>query len=213
MKKILLFLFTLFLTATFGQKILKVNASGMELRQFYLNKNVENLWIGGQHVNWETGEPDNPNATKGIKTHCSSFVAAVCKQKNIYILRPPRHKTGLLANAQYDWLFTEDAYRKGWRKLNDSIYKKAQELANNGIIVTVAYKNPNPKKPGHIALIMPVEKSTDDLFKEGPTLIQAGQTNKNFISLKEGFIHHISDWSSATNNIVFFYNENNKKSD
>jgi hypothetical protein len=203
------FLFLIIFTSAFCQTI-KVDSVGMKLRQFYLNKNVENKWIAGQHINWETGEPDNPNATKGIKTHCSAFVASVCKQKNIYILRPPEHKTGLLANAQFDWLFSEEAYKIGWRQLIDSIYEKAQELANKGYIVAAVYKNANPKKPGHIALVMPTEKSIEDLYNEGPTLIQAGQINQNSIILKNAFKHHIKEWSSATKNIIFFYNVNNK---
>ena len=121
MKKIkITFLFLILLTSSFCQSI-KVDSFGLKLRQFYLNENVENRWLAGQHINWETGEPDNPNATKGIKTHCSAFVASVCKQLNIYILRPPEHKTELLANAQFDWLFSEEAYKIGWRQLKDSI--------------------------------------------------------------------------------------------
>jgi hypothetical protein len=201
------FLLTVLVSFAFSQRILKVDTDGIKLRQFYLNQNVENLWPAGQHVNWETGEPDNPNATKGIKTHCSAFVASVCKQKGIYILRPPEHKTGLLANAQFDWLFSGDAFKKGWRQIKDSMYDKAQELANIGLVVVAVYKNPNPEKPGHIALVMPVEKSTGDLYKEGPTLIQAGRINKNYISLKDGFKNHISDWTLVTQEIMFFYNK------
>lgn len=211
MKRLLLFLFGIIFSVSYGQKTIEVTTAGLELRQFYLNQNVEHLWIGGHHINWETGEPDNPEATKGIKTHCSSFVASVCKQKGIYILRPPRHKTGLLANAQFDWLATEEAHMEGWNQLKDSIYEKAQEYANKGFVVVVVYKNPNPKKPGHIALVMPFEKSLELLNNEGPTLIQAGQTNKNFIALKEGFKHHISDWSSVKDSIVFFYFDNPKR--
>jgi len=211
MKKIVItFLFVFLLAFAFGQKAITVDSAGNQLKQFYLNENVENLWLAGEHVNWETGKADNPNATKEIKSHCSSFVASVCKQKGIYILRPPEHKTELLANAQYNWLFTNDAYNKGWRQIKDSIYEKAQTLANRGYIVTAVCKNPNPKKPGHIALVMPAEKLPDELTDEGPTLIQAGQVNKNFISLKNGFKHHISDWTLAKHDIAFFYNDNNK---
>ncbi|MFX7052567.1 hypothetical protein ABTH91_21265, partial [Acinetobacter baumannii] len=81
-----------------------VNIEGKCLRDFYIKENVVEKWLAGHHINWETGEPDNPNATKEIKTHCSAFVAAACKQLNIYILRPPQHAQELLANAQFDWL-------------------------------------------------------------------------------------------------------------
>ena len=209
-KGILLFLFLGAFNIVYAQKNIPLDSAGKQLQGFYLAENVENLWLAGQHVNWETGVPDKPFATKSIKTHCSSFVASVCKQKGIYILRPPAHKTELLASAQYNWLFSTDAYQQGWRQIKYSIYKKAQELANRGYIVTAVYGNPNPKRPGHIAFIMPYEKEIDSLDEEGPTLIQAGATNKNFVSLKNGFKHHISDWNSATQDIAFFYNVNSK---
>lgn len=211
MKKIIsTLLFAVLVSFTFSQPTIKLEADGIKLRQFYLNQNVEHLWLAGQHINWETGEADMPDATKNIKTHCSAFVASVCNQKGIYILRPPEHKLGLLANAQYDWFFSDDAVKKGWRQIKDSIYEKAQKLANNGFVVAAVYKNPNPKIPGHIALVMPVEKQVQALFEEGPTLIQAAQTNHNFIPLKNGFKHHILDWSSATKDILFFYNDDSK---
>ena len=210
MKRIIpFFLFIVSLNAVFAQQVAPVDSVGASLKRFYLNENVENLWLANQHINWETGEPDDPFAKHGIKTHCSSFVASVCKQKGIYILRPPAHKTELLASAQCDWLFSEAAAKKGWRQITDNIYAKAQQLANQGFIVTAVYRNPNPHKPGHIALVMPDErKSLADLADEGPTMIQAGLNNKNFISLKDGFRHHIRDWPSATEDIAFFYNTN-----
>ena len=208
MKRIKLSLiFTILCFCAFGQNTLQVDSAGIKLRQFYLNENVEHLWLAGIHVNWETGEPDKPDATKNIKSHCSSFVASVCKQKHIYILRPPEHKTTLLANAQYDWLFTQDATDKGWKQIKDSVYKSAQILANKGYVVIAVCKNPNPKKSGHIAFVMPFVKKDEDLSKEGPTLIQAGMTNSNFISLKEGFKHHIVDWNLVSQTIAFFYCE------
>ena len=197
--------FVFFTLWCFAQNTGKISAAGINLQQFYLKQKVENLWLAGQHINWETGMPDNPNATKNIKTHCSTFVASVLKQKGIYILRPPKHPQELLANAQFEWLLSEDAYSKDWRQIKDSIYERAQSLANDGFFVIAVYKNPDLKKPGHIALVMPMEKSIDDLRKEGPTLIQAGRVNKNYISLKEGFNSHIKNWYSAKNEILFFY--------
>ena len=209
MKKIIPFLLFIFsIQAAFSQKTIPVDSAGAKLKRFYLNENVENLWLANRHVNWETGEPDDPFAKKGIKTHCSSFVASVCKQKNIYILRPPAHRTELLASAQYDWLFSDEAVKAGWRQIKGDAYQQAQDLANQGFIVTAVYRNPNPHKPGHIALVMPDEKSPTDLADEGPTMIQAGGTNKNFISLKNGFKHHITYWPSALQDIAFFYNQN-----
>ena len=196
------------IVGTYAQNTTTISPNGKQLEQFYLNQNVENLWLAGQHVDWETGKPDDPFATKGIKTHCSSFVASVCKQKNIYILRPPQHGTGLLASAQYDWLFSKDAAQIGWHQITDSIYFKAQSLANQGYIVTAVYKNPNPSKPGHIALVMPDEITNEAHIQQGPTLIQAGSINKSAIPFRLGFRHHIDNWDEATTTIKFFYNSN-----
>ena len=103
----------------FGQQSIPVNIEGKCLRDFYIKENVAEKWLAGHRINWETGEPDNPNATKEIKTHCSAFVAAACKQLNIYILRPPQHAQELLANAQFDWLNTEEGIKQGWKKIID----------------------------------------------------------------------------------------------
>lgn len=171
-----------------------------------MNEEVENNWLAGQHVNWETGKPDNPNATKNIKTHCSSFAASVCKKKKLYLLCPPQNSVTLLANAQFDWLFTKEAAKKGWKQIKQDVFKTAQSFANKGFVVLAVYKKPKPKKPGHIAVVIPKEKSMQQLDKEGPNLIQAGLINKSDISLKFGFKHHITNWDSVLNDIVFFYN-------
>jgi len=204
----LLFLLLIAFNFGFSQTFVPIDSAGIRLRAFYLSENVESLWLAGHHVNWETGVPDRPTAVRSIKTHCSSFVAAVCKQKAIYILRPPAHKAELLASAQYKWLFSSEAYEQGWRQITENIYEKAQTLANQGYLVTAVYSNPNPKPPGHIALVMPYEQNVDSLAIEGPIMIQAGAINKNFISLKEGFKHHIVVWAAATQDILFFYNVN-----
>lgn len=208
--KLSLFFSCFLVFGSFGQNAQTITPKGAELKQFYLNQNVEHLWLAGQHVDWETGQPDDPFATKGIKTHCSAFVASVCKQKHIYILRPPEHKTGLLASAQYEWLFSKEAAQIGWHQITDSIYQKAQTLANEGYLVTAVYKNPDPTRPGHIALVMPDEVTDDLLNQQGPTLIQAGSVNKSAIPLKLGFKHHIDNWEEATNTIKFFYNSNSQ---
>ena len=212
MKKNILIILAL-LAASFGttQAIIKIDSLGNLLRQFYLKEDVEHNWLAGQHVDWETGKPDNPYTTKDTKTHCSSFAASVCKQKKLYLLCPPKHNVTLLANAQFDWLFTKDAASKGWLQIKKDIFKNAQSFANKGFVVVAVYKNPIPKKPGHIALVMPKEKSITALDEEGPNLIQAGQTNKSDIPLRQGFKNHIADWANVLNDIVFFYNEKSKQ--
>lgn len=191
--------------ASFGQDILAIDSSGFVLKQFYLGLDVGNLWISGHHVNWETGEPDKPNSTEGIKTHCSAFVASACKRLDIYILRPPEHGQVLLSNAQYDWLFGKEAQKNGWKQIDNDVFLSAQQYANDGFVVVAAYKNPDDSRAGHIAFVMPDEIDRKSLETNGPTMIQAGIENSSSITLKEGFKHHVKKWPTAE--IVFFYNE------
>ena len=66
----------------------------------------------------------------------------------------------------------------------------AQELANRGTLVVAVYKNHDPKKSGHIALIRPSAKGEDAIRAEGPQITQAGGTNRNSAPLKKGFANH-----------------------
>ena len=148
---------------------------------------VQHRWLPGKTVNWKTGEPlsDKP-PTKG-HTHCSAFAAEACRRLGIYLLHPPEHSTVLLANAQYDWL--GDAGKKeGWTPVADGA--QAQQLANSGEIVVAVYKESDPKRHGHIAIVRPSEKSKELIAAEGPQVIQAGMTNAASTSLREGFKHH-----------------------
>src|SRR5882724_5554999 len=178
----------------------------LQLQSFYLSMDVENNWLSGQHVNWETGQPDMPGSAHGNKTHCSAFAAAICQKEGIYLLRPPEHGQVLLANAQFDWLHTAAAAKAGWRRLGGSDrYLQAQTLANDGKIVLCIYKNSDPKVPGHAALVMPRARSMKLLADEGPELIMAGTHNHNYISLRNGFQSHITGWPEQE--IQFFVND------
>ena len=161
---------------------------------------VERHWPAGAHVNWESGEPDGKPATSpGKHTHCSAFVAAAAKHLGVYILRPPQHPQALLANAQYDWLESKGA-KQGWQPVRDGV--EAQALANSGLLVVAAYRNPNDHKPGHIAIVRPSEKSRAAIQSEGPQITQAGGTNYRSTSLKQGFASHPPAW---TRNEVRYY--------
>jgi hypothetical protein len=96
---------------------LALEPPGRALKAYYFSLNVENLWLAGNHVDWETGISDHPDATAGNHTHCSAFVAAACQRLGIYILRPPDHGQVLLANAQYDWLPSPAGEAAGWRRV------------------------------------------------------------------------------------------------
>lgn len=188
-----------------AQRDIKLTDQGEALKAFYISLNVENLWIAGSHVNWQTGEADKPDATSGNHTHCSAFVAAACKRLNMYVLRPPDHKQILLANAQYDWLEEPDATAAGWKPVTgNNVFEMAQTLANTGNVVIAICKNPDEKKPGHAALVMPAETNRRTLNDDGPFVIMAGTHNHNKLSLKAGFKSHLIDWPAS--NIKFYYN-------
>ncbi len=137
----------------------EISPAGKWLAQKLNAMDVEHLWLAKQTVSWKTGEPlAKQTGTSG--THCSAFVAAACMRLGVYILRPPEHKSTLLANAQYDWLNEsgkEDGKQYGWTWLRDG--HRAQHFANQGNLVVAVYKESNPKHPGHIAIVRPSTKS------------------------------------------------------
>jgi hypothetical protein len=79
-----------------------------------------------------------------------------------------------------------------------------QRLANEGHVVIAVCRNPDQAKPGHVALVMPEESSSEKLGKSGPELIMAGTHNHNKVSLKAGFHSHLTEWPEHV--ILFYYN-------
>jgi hypothetical protein len=153
---------------------------------------VEGKWIAGEHVYWETGLPTGvPETSPGKHTHCSAFAAAAAKNLGVYILRPPEHGQKLLANAQNEWLAEEGAAR-GWVKLANA--GEAQAAANRGLLVVASYHNHHDDRPGHIAIVRPGNKTTEQIAAEGPDVIQAGSVNKTSISIRDGFAGHPAAW-------------------
>jgi hypothetical protein len=203
--KRLLILFLIFSpSALVAQQTHQPDEHGQKLRQFYLSLNVENLWIAGHRVNWETGVADgNDDRPNKQKTHCSAFAAAACKKLGVYILNPD-NKPHLLANAQYDWLKTPAAAALGWKNIpGENRYGTAQDYANKGYIVIAVFKNPDPDRHGHAALVTPANITDEQLAESGPQLIQAGSHNYNSVPLKTGFKNHLTTWPE--NDIVFYY--------
>ncbi len=203
------FLLTMLVIAglLYGQDSLHVSPCGQKLKSFYLNMDVLHKWLSGQHIDWQTGAPDDPDAVSGIRTHCSAFVAAACERQGIYILRPPEHRQELLANAQFSWLNSKDARSSGWRPIENNVLYEAQRMADQGYIVVACAQNPDRHKPGHIALVMPSDRSAESVQESGPGLIQASGNNSVDQSFRDSFRHHISDWSSPTDHVRFFYHE------
>lgn len=176
-----------------------ISSAGQLLSEKLDQSGVDKLWLPGLKVDWRTGQPDP--ADKPGKTHCSAFVAAFLANQNVYILRPPEHSAKLLANAQMVWLDSESASAQGWRQL--SSMQAAQAQANQGKWVVAAYANPDPTKPGHIALVRPANLSVAELHQAGPQITQAGYRNYLSTNVKTGFSRHRGAWPDEIRYFVY----------
>lgn len=105
------------------------------------------------------------------------------------MLRPPEHSPVLLASAQAAWFSRDEGKRAGWHQLQNA--GQAQTLSNAGELVVVSYENPNPKKPGHIAIVRPSLKTAAALDEEGPQITQAGAKKYTDSNVRVGFKHHV----------------------
>ena len=178
-----------------------ITAAGRELASKLDSFDVENHWIAGEHVDWQTGLPDGkPEKLPGKHTHCSAFVASAAETLGVYILRPPEHGQVLLANAQNEWLASPMAAAAGWRRLNDA--REAQAAANRGELVVASYHNHRDDIPGHIAIVRPSEKSDAEIGEEGPEIIQVGGHNYTMTTVKRGFASHPAAWGH--NEIAYY---------
>ena len=177
-----------------------ISPEAERLGKVFDSMHVEEHWPAGVIVDWRTGDPTGKAVTDdGKHTHCSQFAAATCERLGIYLLRPPEHSAVLLANAQFDWL-PEKGREAGWSGVSDGV--AAQDLANRGNLVVAIYKNHDPKKSGHIAIVRPGSKTASQIAEEGPDVIQAGGHNYNRTSLKRGFANHPAAF--AQNEIRFY---------
>ncbi|MGO9111306.1 MAG: hypothetical protein ACLP9L_18930 [Thermoguttaceae bacterium] len=71
---------------------------------------------------------------------------------------------------------------------------RAQRFANEGYLVVAVFKESDPNRPGHIAIVRPSTKSNEKIEAEGPQITQAGLQNARSTSLREGFKHHPDAW-------------------
>jgi hypothetical protein len=180
-----------------------ITPQGHQLEQFLDSSEVDHLWRPGWHVDWRTGvvDRDEPGGREA-KTHCSAFVAAMAARAHIYVLRPPQHRQGLLANAQMRWLRDSGA-EAGWQSLPSPT--AAQAAANRGELVLEAYENPDPHRPGHIAIVRPSEKTRAELDRDGPQETQAGARNALSTTTATGFRHHPGAWETAGTGALYYY--------
>ena len=181
-----------------------ISPTAARLLAFLDRSGVDHLWLSGTRVDWRTGAPSSgPLPNPGGHTHCSAFVASASMQLGIYVLRPPAHSENLLASAQMGWMRGADAAEKGWRQVPDAL--AAQTRANVGDLVLAAVENPNPHKPGHIAIVRPGDIDRATLLADGPFVTQAGTRNALSEPVRLGFRGHPGAWvPNGTGTIGFF---------
>ncbi len=188
---------------------------GSRLQAFLDGLPVEQNWIAGHHVVWQTGQQNGPDGVgPESHTHCSAFVAAVALDLDIYVLRPPNHAQELLANAQVDWLGAvgdapgPTAAAAGWQDLGRSdaadAWAIAVAAANAGRLVVAGYRQPattNPvtgatsQAPGHIVVVRPQTGPVS--AASGPQAIMAGERNWREVLMAAAFAAHPGAWPDA----------------
>ena len=129
-----------------------INDFGYQLATFINSLDVENKWKKKHYIDWYTGLQSNDVYTglqsnktilNSFHSHCSSYVASICKRLNVPMYGPEFNiPTEGLANKQYQWLF-EHGHSYGWinidkqSQLENEIF--AQLIANNGYLVIVCH--------------------------------------------------------------------------
>ena len=177
-----------------------ISAAGARLLSLLDQSDVEHLWLPRQRVNWETGMPEADAPV--YSSHCSAFAAAIGKRLGVYMLRPPEHSPVLLASAQTAWFAHAAGQQAGWHSIADA--RQAQTLSNAGELVVASYENPNPRKPGHIAIVRPSLKSTAALAEDGPAITQAGAKNYANSNVRTGFKHHVEAGQAGLVGVLYF---------
>lgn len=85
---------------------------------------------------------------------------------------------GLRANEMFDWLQTERARLLGWEEHDEHT---AQRCADEGMCVLAVWKNPEPKKPGHIAPLIPSDGESGTFISNvGASNFARGHLSKGF---------------------------------
>ncbi|MGI4752915.1 MAG: hypothetical protein ACRYE8_04240 [Janthinobacterium lividum] len=111
-----------------------------------------------------------------------------------------------MSNKQAEWLETEGV-KNGWSYIKtanrDDGFVQAQKFANQGHFVVSVYKNANPKRSGHIAVVIPSSKDVEKIKLEGLDIAQAGTSNFSSGSLKKGFKNKRDAFKD--NEIKFYY--------
>jgi len=110
-------------------------------------------------------------------TFCNIFVADISRALGAEI---PYWwmRSELNANSMADWLAGRHGQRHGWRI---STRGECIARAELGMPCVVVWKNPDEKKPGHIAMVVPSEMHGE------ARIAQAGSINSLSLALTRGF--------------------------
>jgi hypothetical protein len=135
----------------------------------------------------------------GKTTHCSEFVRDFARE----LLGRDLPELGGKAGDQYDRLKAAvGSPASKWRSLSfpddpTAAFRNAQELANEGKLVVIAWKNPRPTKTdsGHVAVVSPSRQDDGGLFDaterkwkmKVPYIAQAGEVVSDYMPLSDGF--------------------------
>jgi hypothetical protein len=77
---------------------------------------------------------------------------------------------------------------RGWRLVRSRA--EAQALANDGWAVVCLYRNPDPHKPGHAAVVRPSLRGPAAVERDGPETAMAGRHNANAVPMRQAFRSH-----------------------
>jgi hypothetical protein len=172
-------------TAVRARDPVPLHPEGRRLRALIDTLDVENRWLAGQKINWRTGRAGGAPGERNPRTHCSAFVAAVCRRLDVPMLEPPPRM--YLSNRQHDWLRGR-GQALGWRQVGAV---RAQELANQGYLVVASWKNREKDRyhrgAGHIAVVRPQLEDIARIQNRGPQITQAGRRNYRTTSVAVGF--------------------------
>jgi hypothetical protein len=68
--------------------------------------------------------------------------------------------------------------------------------------VLAVHANPDPREPGHVAIVRPSEKSAVALERNGPQIVQAGTHNHSSTTVRIGFSSHPDAWPDGVRYFV-----------